>query len=217
MTEHVSVVVPCRDHGHLLGDALDSIAEQGLTNVEVLVVDDASSDETVAIAIAGGARVVPSRGRGAAAARNTGADATSGEIIAFLDADDLWPHDSLQRRMAALAGNDAAYGGVEEFVDDDLEGPSPEPRIVGPTRIAGSVLVTRSAWSVVGEMNENLSAGEFVDWMGRFDVAGLRAAAVDEIVLRRRIHAANTTRQAGSAVAAGLLEVARLQRHRLQR
>jgi len=53
--------------------------------------------------------------------------------------------------------------------------------------------------------------------MGRFDVAGLRAAAVDEIVLRRRIHAANTTRQAGSAVAAGLLEVARLQRHRLQR
>ncbi|MDP3209246.1 MAG: glycosyltransferase, partial [Rhodoglobus sp.] len=64
MTAHVSVVVPCHDHGHLLGEALDSIAAQAVADLEVVVVDDRSTDDTVAIATARGARVVPSHGPG---------------------------------------------------------------------------------------------------------------------------------------------------------
>lgn len=217
MTPRITVVVPCRNHGHLLAEAVDSILRQGMDAVDVIVVDDSSSDDTVAIAGSRGARLVPSRGRGAAAARNTGVASTATDLIAFLDADDVWPADSLRTRISALDGHDAAFGAVEEFLDPGLTGAAPVPRRVGPTRMAGSVVLTRHAWTVVGPMDEQLVAGEFIDWMARFETAGLRAAAVDDVVLRRRLHDSNSTRGAGSSVAAHLLEVARLQRQRSRR
>jgi glycosyltransferase involved in cell wall biosynthesis len=206
----VSVVVPCHNHGHLLGEALDSIAAQGVEGVEILVVDDRSTDDTAAVATAHGALLLPSRAPGAGAARNAGVAASTGDVIAFLDADDLWTPDSLAVRLAALDGRDAAYGAVEEFVDPRFEGAHPEPRTVGPTRVAGTMLLAREAWNAVGDVDETLGAGEFIDWVGRFDAAGLSAASVDAVVLRRRIHATNSTRVAGASVSGSLLDVARM-------
>lgn len=215
MAAHVSVVVPCHDHGHLLGEALDSIAAQNVANVEVVVVDDRSTDNTVSVARASNARVVRSLGPGAGAARNAGVLATTGNIIGFLDADDVWTQGSLRVRLAALEGNDAAYGAVEEFVDPGYDGSHAVARTFSAARVAGTMLMTRRAWDVVGPIQESLPFGEFIDWVARFDTAGLRAVNAGEVVLRRRIHAANTTRGAGHLADRSYLEVARLHRHRL--
>lgn len=216
MNPKVSVVVPCHDHGHLLGDALDSVAAQGLDSVEVIVVDDQSSDDTIAVATERGAQVIPSRGSGAAAARNTGAAAARGDLIAFLDADDVWPERSLAIRVAALdgSGDDAVAGAVEEFVDPRNVSPSPEPRRASFARVPGSLIITRRAWVAVGPINESLAAGEFIDWVARFDSAGLHVARVEEVVLRRRIHDTNSTRRPAADISGGLLAVARLHRNR---
>ncbi|MDP3208458.1 MAG: glycosyltransferase, partial [Rhodoglobus sp.] len=151
---------------------------------------------------------------GAGAARNAGIQATTGEILGFLDADDVWTPNSLSLRLAALDGHDAAYGAVEEFVDPDFEGNHPAPRSLGPARMAGTMLITRRAWTTTGPIEESLSVGEFIDWVARFETAGLSAARIDDVVLRRRIHATNTTRGAEAIISTNFLEVARLHRRR---
>lgn len=99
----VSCIVPTRDRAALLCGAIDSARAQ-TCSVEILVVDDGSSDGTVdALACYGDAvRLVPSHGRGPAAARNTGILAASGEFVAFLDSDDLWHPDKVKTQLALM-------------------------------------------------------------------------------------------------------------------
>jgi glycosyltransferase involved in cell wall biosynthesis len=159
-------------------------------------------------------RVIRSTAPGAGAARNAGVAAATGGILAFLDADDIWTPKSLESRLAALEDTDAAYGAVEEFIDPGYLGSRSVARTVGAVRVAGTTLVTRRAWDAVGPLQESLRLGEFIDWIARFDSAGLRASGIPDVVLRRRIHASNTTRGPGLLAESDYLAVARLDRHR---
>ncbi len=119
----VSVVVPTRNRARYLEVALASLrAQRGATALELVVVDDGSTDDTRSVAAAHGARVEPVRGAGLNAARNTGVTATSGDLVAFVD-DDVWvPPDWL----AALAA------GAEDHPDADAFGGPIHVRMEGP-------------------------------------------------------------------------------------
>jgi glycosyltransferase involved in cell wall biosynthesis len=93
----VSVVIPARNAGQFIGEALESvIRQQGPFSLEVIVVDDGSSDDTAASVEAfDGVRLVRQANAGPSAARNRGIAAARGDYIAFLDADDLWPPGKL--------------------------------------------------------------------------------------------------------------------------
>ena len=87
----VSVVIPCYNAAAYLEQAVQSVLEQSREILEIIVVDDGSSDDSVAIAQRLGARVVHlSRNLGPAAARNRGIQEAHGDVIVFLDADDYW-------------------------------------------------------------------------------------------------------------------------------
>jgi GT2 family glycosyltransferase len=131
------------------------------------------------------------------------------DAVAFLDADDLWPPDSLKRRIVALREHDAdgCFGVVEEFGDSAAYAAS--ARAESAARLPGSMLVTRESLERVGTFDTSLAAGEAIDWVLRFDRAGLRWCSVAEVVLRRRIHADNTSRDASTRQRRALLEVAR--------
>jgi hypothetical protein len=103
----VSVVIPAFNAARYLGATLQCIAEQSLRPLEVIVVDDGSSDETAALARSFGAIVISLTNRGPAAARNAGIHAARGAYIALLDADDLWLPRKLEAQFAALR----AFGG----------------------------------------------------------------------------------------------------------
>lgn len=92
----VTVVMPAMNRGHLIARALDSVAAQTLRPRQVVVVDDASTDDTVDVARAHGADVIalPVNG-GSGPARNRGIEAATTEWIAFLDSDDAWHPDHL--------------------------------------------------------------------------------------------------------------------------
>ncbi len=98
-----SVIIPCRDGERIVGEAVRSALNQSEPPVEVLVVDDASTDRTSQAAAAAGARVLRAETRrNAGGARNIGIEASSGAVLAFLDADVAAPPDWLARVRAAF-------------------------------------------------------------------------------------------------------------------
>jgi glycosyltransferase involved in cell wall biosynthesis len=129
----VSVVVPTHNRRRLLGEALRSALAQRGVGVEVVVVDDGSTDGTEeAVAALGDRRVRllrHERPRGVATARNLGAAAAHAGWVAFLDDDDLWAPDKLARQLAATGTEEGwAYAGaVEVDLDGRLLGGSPPP------------------------------------------------------------------------------------------
>lgn len=115
----VSVVIPARNAARWIVGALQSVAEQRLAAQEVLVIDDASTDDTVERVTSCGLATHVLRGPGgnAARARNLGIRAARGEWIAFLDADDVWYRDHLQHARARLGPGDVAYMANHDWLD----------------------------------------------------------------------------------------------------
>ncbi len=161
----VSVIIPTRNRAHLLPRTLESVLRQSTENLEVIVVDDGSTDSTGAVAAAADPRVRVLRNpepTGVSVARNRGIAAARGEWIAFCDDDDLWAPNKLPEQLTAAgrAGANWAYAG-DVNVDDQLRvlsgGPPPDPAAVmallprcNPLASGGSNVVVRS--SVLAEV-----------------------------------------------------------------
>jgi glycosyltransferase involved in cell wall biosynthesis len=99
----ISVVIPAYNAAKHVADSVASAFRQTLQPLEVLVIDDGSSDGTAEAAEKAGARVIRQKNMGVSAARNRGITEARGEWIAFLDADDRWLPDKLQKQASALA------------------------------------------------------------------------------------------------------------------
>lgn len=97
----VSVVIPAYNAASFLAETIASAVAQTYAAHEIIVVDDGSTDATVAVAEACGARVIRQENGGVCAARNAGILAATGEWIALLDHDDLWTKGKLERQLAA--------------------------------------------------------------------------------------------------------------------
>jgi glycosyltransferase involved in cell wall biosynthesis len=98
---HVSVIIPTYNRSWCLSEAIDSVLSQTFQNMELIVVDDGSTDETPALLSRYGdhLRVLRQSNRGVSAARNGGIQAARGNLIAFLDSDDTWQPDKLARQV----------------------------------------------------------------------------------------------------------------------
>jgi glycosyltransferase involved in cell wall biosynthesis len=100
----VSAIIPTYNRAHIVCDAVESVLGQTYPNIEVIVVDDGSKDETLARLKKFGdrIRVVSQANAGPAAARNRGIAMSRGELVAFLDSDDLWLPAKIERQVALL-------------------------------------------------------------------------------------------------------------------
>jgi glycosyltransferase involved in cell wall biosynthesis len=196
----VSVVIPAFDAERYLAEALTSVLGQTRPPAEVVVVDDGSTDGTAAVAAGFGSPVrCVSRTRGGiGAALNTGLEHTSGKLLAFLDADDVWLPDKLALQTGALSADDDldfVFGHVRQFRSPDLTREE-AARIavrpgVSPGLAKGTMLVRRTALVRAGRFATQWTAGDFVDWYARAIDAGLRGAMLPDVVLERRLHRAN--------------------------
>lgn len=195
----ISVVIPAFNREQYLAESIESVLSQGHEPLEVIVVDDGSTDGTVAVARRfPEVRCISRVQGGAAAARNTGIAAARGELLAFLDSDDIWVEGKVARQVDALrARADAAlvFGWVRCFLSP--EAPEavrrrilcpPEP---SPGRCCGTLLLTRKTMERVGPFDETLGAGEFIDWYSRATSAGASEVMVEHVVLCRRLHGGN--------------------------
>lgn len=117
----VSVIIPCFNAERWIRETLQSVIGQGLNDIEIIVVDDGSTDSSARIVEDGfpSARLVKTGNQGASKARNIGTDSSSGEFIQYLDADDLLAPDKLKLQLGALktSGADIAYGDWQKLVE----------------------------------------------------------------------------------------------------
>jgi len=222
MRTRVSVVLAVRDGDAYLAAALDSILTQSSPPAEVVAVDDGSTDRTPDLLAGYGERIrVVRQGRlGLGTALNRGVAVSSGDLLAFCDADDLWTPPRLGRQVAHLEHDPgcAGVGGlVQQFVSaerPDLDKTvriDPRPSAAG---LLGSLVIRRAAAEQVGPFDERVTTEPTIEWLGRARHLGLNMAMLDEVVLLRRVHGANMTLANPEATRAGLLWALRAQRGR---
>ena len=132
--DSVSVVIPCYNAATWISSSLNSVAAQKWPALEVIVVDDGSTDGSVDLLRAHfpDVRVLQQRNGGAAAARNAGIQAAHGDWIAFLDADDWWLPGKLQAQMALLATQPDAQMCTTAWEVWKSEDPEPARELLGP-------------------------------------------------------------------------------------
>jgi glycosyltransferase involved in cell wall biosynthesis len=196
----VSVLIGVYNAAPYVGEAIESVFAQSYRPLELIVVDDGSTDGSGAVARAYGdaLRYEFQENAGIGAARNQAVRLASGELFAFCDADDRFLPDKLDRQWAVLEaqpGVDAVFGHVREFVSPELteeERSSIRPPVpAAPWTAPNLMLIRREAFFRVGPFDETLRVGVTVDWYARALEAGLRSAMLPEIVLERRLHLAN--------------------------
>jgi glycosyltransferase involved in cell wall biosynthesis len=203
----VSCIVPTFDAAAHLAGALECIVGQTRPPTEVLVVDDGSSDDTVAIARAWGepVRVVEQATAGPAATRNRGAAEATGDLLAFLDPDDRWLPHKLEVQVAHLTGAPGAGGCVSmvrqvwaDGFDDEAARYAAHPRMATegvPGYATTSLLVRREAWAEVGPLDPARWYSDATEWFVRAGDRGVRIDLLDQVLTLHRLHDRNLTRR----------------------
>ncbi len=197
----VSVIIPAYNSAAYLGEAVRSVQQQTYDDWEAIVVDDASGDDTFAVAASFGGRVRAVRGernRGPAGARNLALEHASGELIALLDADDAWLPSYLERqvqrldterargrRVGIVACNARVSGSHQRTFLDHFRGPL-EPvtleRVLRGNPIFISALVLRQAGEEAGWFAEELFGTEDHDLWIRILELGYEAVLNHEVL-----------------------------------
>ena len=198
----ISVITPCRDMARFLPDAVRSVMRQAVPVQEILLVDDGSSDElaTVVDALAAeGAplRVLKGQGAGPGPARNVALAEARGDLVAFLDADDLWPADKLERQTRRLDER-PELGMVSGFVTyfEDLDPKALAPRPGSRTETLfhvhlGACVYRRRLFDQVGPFDPAFRFGEDVDLLLRLRDADVPFVILRQVMLYYRRHEAS--------------------------
>jgi len=197
----VSVIIPVRDGARYIASAIESVLGQTEPPAELLVIDDGSRDGTAGIVsqFSGrGVGLTQQPPEGAAAARNRGVKLARHELLAFLDADDLWTSTKLEQQCAELrsdAALDMVFGYVRHFISSDVE-PATRAKLrcreeSVPGRFAGAMLIRRESFERVGLFETEWAIGEFLAWYARAQLLDLREKILPAVLLERRLHAAN--------------------------
>jgi len=202
-TPLVSVIIPVYNYDRYLGEAIESVLNQTYQHLEVIVVDDGSTDRSGEVAKSFADRGVQycyQANAGIGPARNKGVEPAAGEFIAFLDADDRWPLQKIERQLKAFESDET----LEMVFGQALQlqnGPEWEagvrdynkPSVPGmvPGMVPGTMLIKRDAFFRVGLFKGDLKVGEFIDWYARAVELKVRSLVLPELFLWRRIHDSN--------------------------
>jgi glycosyltransferase involved in cell wall biosynthesis len=200
----VSCVIPVYNGERFLGEAIESALAQTYQPLEVIVVDDGSSDGTRGVVEQFGARVryIWKANARQTAARNTGIAAAHGEFIAFNDADDLWHPEKAARQLARLSESklEVSVTHVQNFWMDEVR--AEEERWKEHRRshaMAGyainTLIVRRRIFDQVGLFDPKWIHAADTDWFIRAELQSVRVELLPEVLVYRRLHLGNVSRK----------------------
>jgi glycosyltransferase involved in cell wall biosynthesis len=200
----VSAIIPVYNGERFLAEAIASVLAQTHHAVETIVVDDGSTDGSAEVAKRFEPRVryVHQGNGGPAAAMNRGVEAATGGMVAFLAADDRWSPSKLERQLERLEGAErtaACITWIENFWDAEMqveEKRLQDHRIARPFAgySADTLIVDRTLFLRVGAFDSRYAHGNELDWFLRAAEAGVEIRVVPEVLVHRRLHAANRSR-----------------------
>ena len=205
----ISCIVPVFNGERYLNATLQSIFAQSHAPTEVIVVDDGSTDRTAEV-VAGyqkRVRYLRQGNLGPAAARNLGLSEARGNLVAFLDQDDLWHPQKLEKQLALLSARpdlDICIAHVQLFWVEEMQQEASlleshrRGRMV-PGYTTGALLTRRSIFDHVGVFDPSLWFGDATDWFLRASEFGKVIELMPDALLYHRMHSANLTRRRAEA------------------
>lgn len=204
----ISCIVPVFNGERYLAEALDSILAQTYRPIEVIVVDDGSTDGTADLVARYGERVryVRQTNRGAPTARNLGLAMATGAFVAFLDSDDLWHPEKLARQMARFEARpelDLCVSHLQRFWISQLE---TEKRSfedhryaeVLPGYVTVTLLARRALFDSVGHFDTARRVGDPMDWFLRAAERGAVMELLPDLLVYTRMHENNLSVEVGT-------------------
>jgi glycosyltransferase involved in cell wall biosynthesis len=201
----ISCIVPVYNGEKYLAEAIESILTQSYQPLEVIIVDDGSTDETPQVVAGFKDRVVylEQSNRGPSATPNLGVSASQGDFVAFLDPDDLWHPEKLARQMACFEARpelDLCVSHVQLFWVSELEGEAARLRHRArvntvPGYTSGTLLTRRTFFDAVGDYEASLWFGDATDWFLRAADRGAVMELLPDVLLYHRMHVTNLTRR----------------------
>ena len=215
-TPLVSIIMPVYNGEKYVNQSLESLFKDVYRPIEVIAVDDGSSDNTAhIIGQYENVRYVYQDNEGVASARNKGIAVSRGAIIAFLDCDDIWQPDRLTATVSYFQQHpEIGYvlGKQMMFVEPGCDVPPwvkpewlKEPQDASNT---GVLVARRVTFDRVGLFNMDIG-GEDTEWLVRASEMGVPMARLSEVVLHRRIHGENLSIQMLKMRKTNLMKIAR--------
>lgn len=217
MNKLVSIIVPAYNAGSFIKETLESAINQDYVPIEIIVIDDGSTDDTVNVVKSFGDSVtlIQNNHQGSAIARNTGIKISNGDYLVFLDADDLLTASSIKSRINALENNpdiQLAFGHQQYFYDDhmdntlrkNLEAQYGDKTV--PAEIISTLMLSRNDFLKIGYFEVNQNLHDFLGWYGSARDYGFKPMVVDDVVIKRRIHNNNLSRNQGNQTLASSLK-----------
>jgi glycosyltransferase involved in cell wall biosynthesis len=188
----VSVVIPVFNGERFLREAVQSVLDQQYAPLEIMIVDDGSTDGTATVArsLPATVRYLHQPNQGPAAARNRGIEQVQGGLIAFADADDLWPPAKLELQLPYLIsdpGVEIVMGRVQLLSETGLTESAFSVNL-------GCAVIRKSVFDRVGLFDETMRYSEDVDWFMRARESGAAIMTIDAVTLFYRQHEQNMTR-----------------------
>ncbi len=200
---YVSVIIPVFNGEAYLAEAVESIHCQKHKPLEIIIVDDGSTDNTADLVagLQGNIRYFYQTNSGPPAARNKGLHMAGGDVIAFLDADDLWSPNKLEIQLSHLAKDPSVeivlgYTQLVRYISGgDRAGKLERMSRAWPAPSMGSTIMRRSAFDRVGFFDENQLFGDDCDWLLRAKEYEIKMIVHQDVTQYYRRHQDNITNQ----------------------
>lgn len=193
----VSVVIPSYNNANFIEAAIASVRAQDYPLLDIIVVDDGSTDDTrrLVASMNAGVRYLHQRNQGPPAARNLGLRQARGEVVALLDADDLWPPDKLALQLPVLLArpDTGIVLGLTQYFRNGRDGEVLEELPPFFVIQLGCALFRTAVFHKVGFFDEGLLYGDDVDWFLRSREQRITTELIGRATIRYRRHADNMT------------------------
>ena len=199
INDQISVIIPVFNGEKYLSEAIESILSQTYEYIELIVIDDGSTDKSRDIALSyPNVKYFYQENKGVPAAKNLGIKEATSEYISFLDADDIWLPNKLLMQMKVLNDDpsiDIVTGYVEQFISPEVD-PLIKKKYASKTEpirgyISGAILVRRCIFEKAGLFPEDDQIGETIRWFSSILAKDFNIYVLPDIVTRRRIHGNN--------------------------
>ena len=198
MNDLISVIIPVKNGSKYLSEAIEAIISQNM-NVEIIVVDDCSEDNTVEIAKKYNCKIVKHDSpKGQIAGKNSGLKIAQGKYILFHDHDDITQEGSLKKLYDEFLKDDtisAVEAKVQDFYSPELSKEQRTQTFIKKEPywglFTGAILIKKDIFDKIGLFTEGLYTGEIIEWHSKMATAGLKIKKIEDVATNRRIHSSN--------------------------
>jgi glycosyltransferase involved in cell wall biosynthesis len=198
----ISIIIPARNASKYIKEAILSVQKQDtIKDIEIIVVDDGSTDNSGAIAEELGCKVFRIPASGASKARNIGLQKAQGSLVLFHDADDVMEPDAISLMNEELDKTteiQAVFAMRKDFISPELT--EEERKDISENRdayfgaIAGCALIKREVFDIAGEFDESLQIGDALAWQMKLQDLSIKVKTIPYLAVNRRLHNNNLGR-----------------------